>query len=124
MVWLIVLLIVGIAIFIAFRIYYAPPLSAAGKQQQDRYLKAFQSEKTLVYQMSATDHAAFLTQVRQHFFDAGAGCFYGTDLIIHVLYEAPQMTVHLFCPNASDLPRHAWRLIQLKSTTEGGGTDG
>jgi hypothetical protein len=124
MVWLIVLLIVGIAALIAYRIYCAPPLSATGKQQQDHYLKAFQNEKTLIYQMPATDHTAFLVQLRQHFFDAGAGCFYGNDLIIHVLYEMPQVTIHLFCPNAADLPRHAWRLMQLKSTAGAGAPDG
>jgi len=127
MLWLIVLLIVGIVVLIAYRVYSVPPLSATAKQQRDQYLRAFQHEKTLVYQMSAAYHSTFLNQLRQRYFDAGTGCFYGTDLMIHVLYETSQVTIHLFCSNPQDLPRHTWNLIQLKTASGGaihGATDG
>ena len=119
MIWLIIVLVIGVIGVIAYRFYFYPPLSPTAKQQQQKYIQAFQEAKKLVYQMTDSELALFRQVLQQNFFDAGRGCFYGPQLMIHLVAEASQVVIQVFSDSPQDLTRAMWKVLKCKPQAGG-----
>jgi len=115
MIWIIVLLIIGFVLLFIYRLYYYPPLSQTGRRQQVKFIQAFREEKKLVYQMDEPEKATFLDTLKRNFYDAGFGCFYGQNLMIHVTSAESQVTIQIFCEDPHNLTRAVWKVLKVKT---------
>jgi len=119
MIWIIVLLVIGFALLFIHRLYYYPPLSQTAKKQQAKYIQAFREEKKLVYQMDDQEKASFLNILKRSFYDAGFGCFYGSNLMVYVSSAESQLTIQIFSDSPQNLTRAVWKVLKLKTSLGG-----
>jgi hypothetical protein len=119
MIWVIVVLIIGFALIIIYRLYCYPPLSKTAKQQQQKFIQAFREEKDLIYQMPAQELIQFQQTLKRHFSDAGRGCFYGPTLMIHLSSMDSQVTIQVFSDSPQNLTRAVWKVLSCKPQVGG-----
>jgi len=122
MIWVIVLVIIGFVLLVVYRLYYYPPLSKTAKKQQAKYIQAFREEKKLVYQMDEQQKTTFLNALKRTFYEAGFGCFYGPNLMVHIISAESQLTIQVFSDSPPNLTRAVWKVLKLK-TNLGGSPD-
>ena len=119
MIWVIIMFIIGFMLLIIYRLYYHPPLSQTAKQQQRKFIQAFCEEKDLIYQMGAQELALFHQNLRQHFSDAGSGCFYGQTIMVRLSSVDAQVTIQVFSDSPQNLTRAVWKVLSCKPQSGG-----
>ncbi len=116
--WIIIMLIVGLILIIAYRIYFSPSLSKQGKLQRERYLQWFRFGRTLVFQMSLDQMLMLRLELKKLFRCASSNKFYGTNTMIHLQTNLSEVSLRIFCPTEDLLSKNLWILMQIKRKIE------